>query len=109
MGLTKSERDAGYRPVPQPGEYTVGILRRVARGFLLVTHTEDGQTLYCYDDGTVISDKKGRAVSGRAVREMIKNGWLIPVKGESLLEDGPPQRYRARTPEDGLLPRWRKR
>jgi hypothetical protein len=39
------------------------------------------------------------------VKQWVKHGWLIPIKGESLFEDGPPQRYRARTLSDGILPR----
>ena len=110
MSLTRAERDAGYRAVPQPGEHTTMILRRVARGFLLVTQTPDGRTLYCYDDGTPIHNEKGGPVTSSAIKAMIRNGWLIPIRGESLLgEDGPPQRYRARTLQDPVLPRWRKR
>lgn len=108
MGLSKTERDAGYKAVPQPGEHTLAILRRVARGFLLVTQNE-GRTLYCYDDGTPVRNSNGGEIAGHQIKAMIKRGWLLPIKGESLLTDGPPQRYRARTIEDGLLPRWRKK
>ena len=108
MGLSKTERDAGYKAVPQPGEHTIAILRRVARGFLLVTQHED-RTVYCYDDGTKIRNSQGGLVTGRQVKAMIRHGWLLPIKGESLITDGPPQRYRARTVEDGPLPRWRRK
>lgn len=109
MGLSKAERDAGYRPVPLPSEHTSVILRRVAAGFLMVTHCENGERLYCYEDGTPVRDAKERPIDGRMVRAMIRQGWLLPVGGESLLKDGPPQRYRARTPADGPLPRWRQK
>jgi len=39
------------------------------------------------------------------VRQWVRHGWLIPVKGESLFPDGPAQRYRARTIADEILPR----
>lgn len=106
MGLSKAARDAGYRPVPQPSEHTALILRRVAGGHLMVTHAADG-TQYCYEDGTPVRDSKGREIKPRAIRAMIKNRWLIPIEGESFLQDGPPQRYRARSPADGPLPKWR--
>lgn len=111
MPLSKAEREAGFRPVPQPSEYTAAILRRVAAGFLLVTHVEEeGKTVtrYTYDDGTPIRDQKGHALSSRAIAQMIKHRWLIPIDGESMF-DGPPQRYRSRTLADGPLPRWRHR
>lgn len=67
----------------------------------------------CYDDGTVIRDAKGRPLSKREINRMVKQGWLIPIEGESLfsrLSSAPPgdvpQRYRARTPDDGPLPRF---
>lgn len=109
MSLSKAEREAGFRPIPQPSPGVAVILRRVARGSLMVTHTEDGQTLYCYEDGTVICDAKGRALTGRAVKRMINEGWLLPIDGGSFLEHGPPQQYRARTVTDGPLPRWERR
>src|SRR5262245_26372183 len=105
MSLSKEERDAGYRSIPQPTPDVAVILRRVARGFLMVTHTEDGETLYCYEDGAIIRDSKGRALTGRAVKQMIRQGWLLPIDGGSFLEHGPPQQYRARTVADGPLPR----
>jgi hypothetical protein len=45
------------------------------------------------------------------IRRMTAEGWLIPIKGESLpLGDGDyPQRWRARRPEDGELPRFYRR
>lgn len=113
MSLTKREKEAGYKSVPQPTEHDAKILRRVAKGFLLVTlgKNDNGETVtrYCYDDGTPICDQKGRHLSTRAVNRMIRQHWLLPVKGESLWGDGPPQRYRARTVDDGPLPRFMRR
>lgn len=108
MSLTKREKEAGYRPVPLPTATVTNILRRVAKGFLMVTHCEDGEVLYCYDDGTVIRDHKRRVLSKRAINHMIREHWLIPIEGESMF-GGPPQRYRARTVDDGPLPRFVKR
>lgn len=109
MSLTKNEREQGYLEPPRPSPHTVAILRRVARGYLLVTHgTNDKnrpEIIYCYDDGTGVRDFRGKPISSRKIHTMVAEGWLIPVKGESLFPDGTPQRYRARTLEDGMLPR----
>jgi hypothetical protein len=102
-------------PAPQPPPHVVGILRRCAAGFILATHTTDDKdrpvTRYCYDDGAVIRDRRSLPLDSRAINHMVAEGWLIPINGEALPlngEEGPPQRYRARTVADGLLPRFRK-
>lgn len=105
MALSKAEKEAGYVAVPQPTPAMTAILRRVAMGHLQATHTEEG-VVYTYDDGTPIAYGK-RPISKGVVEGAAKQGWLIPVKGESMFE-GPPQRYRARTIDDGPLPRFYK-
>lgn len=109
MGLSKEERDAGYRTRPLPSAHVTAVLRRVAGGSISVTLGEDERgnprTWFCYDDGTVVRDHKRRELSEQAFNRMVREGWLIPVEGGSLLEDGPPQQYRARKPSDPLLPR----
>lgn len=108
MGLTKDERMAGYRPVPQPNEQQVAILRRVALGFLLVTQGEKGP-VYTYDDGSPLPNLSRTVGNERSVKRMIAEGWLMPIEGEALpfhSAPTPPQRYRARTVEDGALPRF---
>jgi hypothetical protein len=101
-------------PAPRPSPHVVGILRRCAAGFILATQgrTDIGGpvTRYCYDDGTVIKDQRGRPIEANAISRMVSAGWLIPIKGEALPfhgEEGPPQRYRARAVSDGMLPRFR--
>ena len=111
MSLTKAEREQGYKAAPQPSPHITAILRRVALGFVLATRVEENGAAvvrYCYDDGTVIRTAKGRPVDANTVSRMIAEGWLIPIKGETLPlgEEGPPQRYRARTVADGLLPKF---
>lgn len=103
MALSRAEKDAGYKAVPQPSPRMTEILRRVAAGCLLATQTENG-TIYTYDDGTPVRYGK-HMLSDSNVKSAVTHGWLIPIKGESMF-DGPPQRYRARMVEDGPLPRF---
>ncbi len=105
--LSKAEREAGYRAVPRPTPQQTAVLRRVARGFLLVTYTEKGP-IFTYEDGSRMTSLNKKGDNSRIVAHMIAEGWLIPVGKEVLPFAGepmPPQRYRARTIEDGLLPR----
>lgn len=106
MGLSKAEREAGYKSVPLPSDYTTAILRRVARGSINVTLTEKGAE-YRYDDGTLVCTQKGAPLSASAFNRMVREGWLLPIEGGSFLEDGPPQQYRARRPDDPALPRFK--
>ncbi len=113
MGLSKAERERGYRPVPQPNEQHIAVLRRVARGFLLVTHTtgKDGSpvTLYTYEDGTPMTSLNKKGDNSRVVARMVAEGWLIPIENEALPFHGEPmspQRCRARTIADGPTPRF---
>jgi hypothetical protein len=78
----------------RPNEHEVAILRRIARGYLLVTMVE-GKPIYCYDDGTRIgSGNRNRDPFGeRQLLRFVQNGWIVPVKGEGLISDAQPQRY----------------
>ncbi len=110
--LSKAEREMGYRPVPQPTEPEVAILRRVAGGFLLRTETEKGP-LFHYEDGsrmTSLEKPLSKTDDAKRIDRMVARGYLIAMKGETLphLKDAPPQRYRARTPSDGPLPKFTK-
>jgi hypothetical protein len=83
---------------PMPSPHEVAILRRAARGYVQVTMREGTNPLYSYDDGVVINSGKrdGSELGAGAFNRMVKQGWLIPIKGESLLGDeGPAQRYTA--------------
>jgi hypothetical protein len=112
MALTKQEREQGYRQHPQPPSWAEPILRRIAGGYLLLTMQGEKEALASYDSGAPIwmeITKNGKRVKqqmgGDTVALWVTRRWLIPIKGESLFEDGPPQRYRARTIADGPLPR----
>jgi hypothetical protein len=111
MTLTSEEREAGYKQPPTPAPWAQIILRRIAGGYLMLTM--DGNDGWAsYDDGTKIMisyihnrEPRTRQMSGHDVKLWVKRGWLIPIEGETLFEDGPAQRYRARTVADGPLPR----
>ena len=115
MVLSKDEREAGYRSVPQPSPEQVAVLRRVASGYLTVTRGTDEKgrpsVEYTYDDGAQMTllGKIG-ADQERAVTWMVACGWLISIPNEALPliegEAGQPQRYRVRTLADGPLPKW---
>ncbi len=79
---------------PVPTEHEVAILRRIARGALLMTMI-DGEPCATYEDGAAIRTIKGESFNDRSLKRFLKNGWVKPVKGESLLtgEDDTPQRY----------------
>lgn len=82
------------------------ILSRVARGYLLVTLEGDARGTrsrrYSYDGGQKAHFGIG-PTADRAFDQMVREGSLIPIKGETLFgDDGETaQRYRARTPADG--------
>jgi len=111
MSLTKFEREQGYRELPRPPVWAEPILRRIAGGYLLLTQHEDG-AYATYDNGKPIymertenKTKRHVQMNSDTVRQWVRRGWLIPIEGEALFEGGPAQRYRARTIEDGALPR----
>ena len=97
--------------MPRPPVWAEPILRRIAGGYLLLTMATDG-AFASYSNGTPImmpATRNGERVHTQmdsdTVKMWVKHGWLIPIEGESLFSDGPPQRYRARTLSDGILPR----
>ncbi len=106
MALSQQEKEDGYRMAPLPSDRLTAVLRRVANGTINITLTEEGPE-YRYDDGTLVMGVKGRVLDSRTFRRMVAEGWLLPVKGGTFLEDGPPQQYRARRPADGKMPRIR--
>jgi hypothetical protein len=111
MPLTKEEREQGYRETPRPPGWAEPILRRIAGGYLIITLDEDG-AFATYDNGKEIwmpvtqnGTRRTKQMDLDTVKAWVKHGWLIPIKDESLFEDGPPQRYRTRNISDGILPR----
>ena len=94
-GQYREDKATGRRSLKQalPNEHEVAILRRIARGHLLVTMVE-GKEVYCYDDGTRINSGNRRAepFSGRQLARFLQHQWIVPVQDESLIE-GVPQRY----------------
>jgi hypothetical protein len=81
-----------------PSVEEVAILRRASLGFIIVTLTETGK-IYAYEDGSPVTFRSGDQVrSERQFARMVANGWLMPDRGDSLFDGGPPQIYRARKP-----------
>ena len=78
-------------------EHREAILRRAARGYIMVTKNYKGSpgVGYFFDDGEPVRDERRLPITETAFRALIKDGALIPVKGENLLgDDEQPQRYR---------------
>lgn len=89
-----NRKTGAVRMPPRPTQHQVAILRRIARGWLQITLEERGDSkieVYTYDDGAPIRDVKGHAL--KSIARFVNNGWIVPVKGESLIEGGPAQRY----------------
>jgi hypothetical protein len=111
MALSQVEKEAGYKTVPQPPVWAQPILRRIGRGYLMLTLGEKGATA-SYDDGTPVRIERRKngvlvhePMSVAETEDWARRGWLIPIDGERLFEGFPPQRYRTRNPTDGPLPR----
>jgi hypothetical protein len=114
MALSEADKDAGYRMVPQPSPREVSILRRIASGYLLFTQSvPDGKSgRFAYDDGTPIVVEEMRRgtrstipMDDKHFHRFTANGWLLPIEGETLIEDSTAQRWRARSANDAPLPR----
>lgn len=88
------------KPVLPTKEQTA-ILRRAAAGYIFVTNGERG-TQYRYNDGTTVTLRRSKIGPGkydegeRDFGRMVKEGWLVPDKGDTLFEDSPAQIYRTR-------------
>lgn len=67
----------------RPSEREVAMLRRIARGRLLVTMI-DGEPVYSYDDGSTC-DQRGAA-------RLVRMGWVVP--DDKPLIGEVPQSYR---------------
>lgn len=87
-------RTGKFRPAPTPSPVEVAILRRIARGHLLVTQKTDerggSSTHYCYDDGMALPHY---GKMGFSLHKFVSNGWLVAVPGETLIAGAPAQRY----------------
>jgi hypothetical protein len=84
----------------KPSKHESAVLRRLAQhgSYLLVTLREDKGPLYTYDSGETIRGSSGNPLTQSEFRRL--GAWLVPVGGESLLDIGPPQRWRGRRLED---------
>jgi hypothetical protein len=107
--LSRNEKDQGYRVGPGVSGHTLAIVRRIAGGFLMRTQRETDKESpiveFTYDDGSLARKAKGQPLTEGDVARLCSQGILLPVDGEALFDDAPPQRYRARTIDDGPLPR----
>ncbi len=77
-------------------EHRAAILRRAARGYVMVTqsHKGDSQAWYFFDDGEPVRDERRIPLTPTAFKALVKEGALVPVRGENLLGDEDmPQRY----------------
>ena len=92
FALRKTHR--GKPVLPTPAD--MAILRRAARGFVMVTII-DGAPRYSYEDGTPVSLREKNDSGARHFKKLVAEGWLVPEEGDALFEGGPPQRYRARS------------
>jgi hypothetical protein len=57
---------------------------------------------------TSLAKPGSRTDDAALIDRMVHRGFLIPVPGETLIEGGPAQRYRARGVADGALPKFTK-
>lgn len=115
MALSEADKEAGYRLVPRPNAREVTILRRIASGYLLFTQSvPDGKAgRFTYDDCKPIMVEEMRhgtrstiPMDDKHFHRLIEHGWLLPIEGETLIEDCTAQRWRARRVDDPLLPRF---
>ena len=88
LGLVPSAATGKFRQPARPTDKEVAILRRIARGFLLVTKGEKGDT-FTYEDGSPVTHE---GKHGFPLTKFLHNRWIKPVEGEELIE-GMPQRY----------------
>ena len=78
-------------------EHRAAILRRAARGYIMVTKNHKGslQAGFAFDDGEPVRDERRAPLTEAAFRQLVREGALVPIKGENLLgDDEQPQRYR---------------
>jgi hypothetical protein len=118
MGVMAQPRHPGHplrytkgdeaRHIPQrpvlPAAEDVAIMRRATLGYIIVTMI-NGQRRFSYEDGSPVSLRPSKIAPRKwdygelHFDRMVKEGWLVPDPGDSLLPDHPqPQIYRARKP-----------
>jgi len=77
-----------------PTAYEASILRRAARGFILVT-MRGGGTLYTFEDGTPIRDEKThKPLDKRGFVRLSR--FLVPERRDALFDGGTAQRWNTR-------------
>jgi hypothetical protein len=80
---------------PQPSRHETAVLRRIARGHLLVAPLEQGSS-YSYEDGSPVLDEKGRPLDDTDFVRLQR--WLVPDRGDVLFPETQPQRWGAKKP-----------
>lgn len=99
LRYTKGNDRKNIPPKPVlPSKDDMPILRRAAAGYIVVTMV-DGAPRYAYDDGSLVTLRglRGKDFGRRHFQRLVKEGWLVADRGDSLLPDDPnPQIYRAR-------------
>jgi hypothetical protein len=83
------------RGQPQPSKHEEAVMRRIARGHLLITQLERG-SLYTYETGDPILDAKGRRLDDAGFARL--QSWLTPDRGDTLFPQARPQVWRAKKP-----------
>jgi hypothetical protein len=78
-----------------PSRHELGILRRAARGFIVVTMTEYGPR-YVYEDGSPVRAANGNPMERGAFDRLKK--FLVPDRGDTLFGDGQARRWNVRRP-----------
>jgi hypothetical protein len=81
----------------EPGKKEPGDFGRNHDGPLIMVTLVDGVPHYTYEDGSPVSLREKGDSGARHFKKLVAEGWLVPEKGDSLLEGGPPQRYRTRS------------
>jgi hypothetical protein len=82
------------RLTPTPHE--TAILRRVARGLIIVT-MRDGKPLHTFEDGTLIRNGSGNPLTKKEFARLSQ--FLVPREGDCLFDTGVAQRWDARQPK----------
>jgi hypothetical protein len=95
LPLQRAPKPAGVVKGLTPSKHEQSILRRAARGFIVVTMTEGGSR-YFYEDGSPVRAANGNPIERDDFARLKK--FLVPDRGDTLLSDAPAQRWNVRKP-----------